>query len=734
MLVADAGSMVFHEFMDIKTYSASLKGVIRTVSPVSASSFHNNVLRLNNLNLVSALNIQPVSFYGAGNDVNLFLSGAGDLSVFNIPINLSYHSQSGLQYNSTQAGNLAAWLNKDHLLAQMKERLKGKVNPEELFASALQKLYDKRDEALDIIKGDMIEILSSNSPITSDLSNRINFENVSRLGIDQVLHNIADESRQRLRDMKPGMLDNAGVADSLAPMQNEIDHLYAEVESLEEKMSILKTKWFNTGVFQTINSFEREKETVIKGLLSDPQNIAKIAAQKLNLPFIQKLLLSLNRFNLGASGIDQGTFGIKQGLLNGINMEVFKGDKFFQPLAGVLSSVSNIAEMNYSNFGELPDIRATSIRMGKGDLKNGMSAMSVSVFQEALGSNQVFSKSRVGQLSKNLVVSFSKSVRVMNSNYLLAEFSKSSMLYNPQSAMGSGGMKSLFESGNFFENMGLSVDVQSDYEKLALSNRVIVRYTGKEFRNAGDYNLSSGSKELSNELRKFFLNRKLFLRFKIHYREYTFDVDNRKWRSLSYVSDVRWKFHKGQFVEARFQPNVNRRIEGSKSYVTGQSSYFSLRGNVYKKVMKGLTYRNYIEITTSKDRYLNQFTNEFINNSTLSVASQQTLSKVKQALFLNTIVTHAKQDIQYLYGNSSVAMDGGVTFFSSVRFSMSTAIAFISINRMYSQLSLKQSANVIVNKSMLLDFYLTAGKNLFVAEGVHIPSLSGNISFSYQLK
>src|SRR5690606_38549785 len=136
---------------------------------------------------------------------------------------------------------------------------------------------------------------------------------------------------------------------------------------------------------------------------------------------------------------------------------------------------------------------------GKGDLQSAFSHVSVSLFQPANNNYQLLSEGLQSALPKNLVTTFSKRMSLGNSQSLLTEFSKSTMMYNPISGDNGNRIKDVLNSDNFFGNMGLNLDYEGDYENLGITNRISIHYTGKEYSNPGDYSLSSGTKEISND-------------------------------------------------------------------------------------------------------------------------------------------------------------------------------------------------------------------------------------------
>lgn len=262
----------------------------------------------------------------------------------------------------------------------------------------------------------------------------------------------------------------------------------------------------------------------------------------------------------------------------------------------------------------------------------------------------------------------------------------------------------------------------------------MIRYTGKEYNNLGNFSLVSGTKEISNDVKKYLLKRKLIINFKGHYREYDFSIDNRKWKSFSYMADIKWKLKKGEFIEIRYQPYLNRRTSKDESYISSKSYRLAIRGNIYRKVGKGFTYRNYMELASSKDNFYDYYQDRFNTNGFISYTSLQTFTIGKQTLFLNITGNHAKQNGGYLFGNSSKSLDGGITFNATKNISLSTAIVYSSISEMYSQFAIRQSVNAFLGKRIVINGFIHAGKNFLEQSYLLLPAISGNLSLSYNLK
>ena len=703
--------------------------------------FKSPILNLNKANIFAQFNNSAVSAESLEGYASQSVYISSNAAVLGIPLSIGYSTNSGWENDINPLSFSTAKFDKDKFLEQIKEKIKKVANPEELFSGALSQLYAKRDQAISTIKNELSGVLKNgNAKLLKTVMPGINSENISRQGVDQFLNNIIAENISTLTEKQNSLLHlqninrmQAASTDSANLLLNEIGELNKSKELLQNEIEVLRNKWFKNGVLEIVNGFEKEKQSVISKLFNNPEAIIKIASEKLNLPGLQKMLLNVKSLNIGAAGINQGKLGLDNALLKGLSLESLKGQRFFAPVFGTQPGVKNFSDQLYSNFNELPNILTAALRMGKGDPQKDFSHVSVSLFQPT--NNQQFLPTGLQTaLPKNLVTTFSKRVSFGASQSLLTEISKSTSLYNQASGGTEGAAKSILNSDNLLGNMGINLGYTGEFADLGLSENLTVRYSGKEYSNLGSYSLVSGTKEISNNVRKYFLNRKLIVSVKVHYREYDFSVDDRKWKSFSYMTDLKWKMKKGEFLEVRYQPYFNRRTTVSENYLSSKSHRIAVRGNVNRKIGKGFTYRNFIELASSKDNYYDILLDKFNSNNSISFTSLQTLVLGSQTLFVNLTGNHAKQNTGYLFGNSSLSIDGGMTFTPAKNIFLSSALVYNEVSKMYSQLAIRQSISTQLGKNLMIEGFIHAGKNLYEQGYLHIPAVTGNLSISYNLK
>jgi hypothetical protein len=715
-------------FNDFQKLNSQLK------LPVNLNS---GIISISKTSISSKVYSSNVSAESGEHSIYRSAIGSANVSIWNIPFSIGYNLNSGWQTDAQRLGCSTGKFDREKFFEQIKSRIRNVANPEELFAKNLSSLYAKREQAINSIKNDLLGAFENgDEKLLGTIHDKVNAENISRQGIDQFLNKIINENAAQVTETQNLLLqlqNNPGNknSDSISALTKELQELNRVKEQIEGQLISLRDKWHKGGTWEKISGFEKEKRSIINKLINDPATISRVAAQKLSLTGIQKMLLNTKSLNVGSSGIDQGSLGLHNALIKGINLEFLKGQKYFAPLIGSQPGLKSISDFMYSNFQELPNIFSAAVRMGKGDPQNNFSHVSVALYQQT--NNQFLPGNFQTSLPKNLVTTFSKRISFGASHSLLTEVSKSTMLYS-NTAPNNNFAKGIFNSDNIFGNVGMNLNYVGEFEKLGIDENLTIRYTGKEYSNLGNFYSVSGSKEISNDLKKYFLNRKLIATVKASYRQYEFALNDRKWNRFSYTADLKWKMKKSQFIEIRYQPYFNKRINLTEKYTAGKSYRLSLRGNMNQKIGRGSSYRNFVEMSSSKDSYYDVFSDKFHSTRSLSFTSFQELSLGKHTIFLNFVGNHAGENLNYLLGNSSLSIDGGLTLSPFKNISLSSAFAYNSVSNMYSQLAVRQSINIFLGDKFIIDGFINAGKNLYQNVYLKIPEISGTLSISYNIK
>lgn len=665
-----------------------------------------------------------------------------NVTVWGIPFSFGYHADYSNDFNNNRLALNATKFDKEKYLEQLRQRIGKMAQPEELFSKEINELYSKRDVLINRMQHDFSGMIKSgNSKLVNELAAKFNATNLARLGAEQLLSNILTEQtalltqqQEKLMKAQREKVGGSLSGDSVNALNTEVVELMQVKEQLESRLPALKDEWQKKGMFQMVSGFEREKQSLINKLLQDPKVISTIAAKKLKLSGLQKLLLNTNTLDLGASGTKQQPLGLNNALLKGARFDFFKNNKFFAPVIGSQPGIKNIQDFSYSNFNNLANVFTAGLRLGKGDMSGSFTHFSFFLFQE--NNNQLYTPGNIiGSLPQNFVTTFSKNISLGANHRLLTEVSKSTIVYKGGSAVSnSDGFKSLAGENGFFENMGLNLNYSGEFPDLKLTENFTVKYTGREYNNLGNAFMSGGTKEIANALNKQLLNRKLIIGIRGQYREYDLGMDGRKWQNFSWLTDIKWKFRNGEFLEARYQPYSSRRVEPSVVYASSKSNRFALRGNINRKIGRGLSYRNFIECSTAKDEWLDVVLNKLNINQTFSFTTLQTLALGRQTLFANCIVNRTKNNTAYLFMNSSCSLDAGSSFAVRRQILLSSSLVYSEVNHFYGQLAIRQSISTQIGNHFTMDGFIQAGKNLYQPEFIPIPAVTGNIAFHYSIK
>jgi hypothetical protein len=658
------------------------------------------------------------------------------LTVLGVPFNGGYNGSLDAWNNANDFSFSSLKFDKETYLSRINSKIRNIKNPEQFLGNALNQLYVKRDEVITGMKNSISERLGQQQhAYVQDLLSKFNADNLAAMEPSQIIANALQgqgslllEKQQILANLQNA--DNANsFADSIAFLNNEIKQISQFRESLEKSSNELTANWQQTGLIQQLRGFEKEKQSLISALLQTPAVIANIAKNKLKLNGLQRFLLYAKEFNLGSSAISQSQFGMYNSLFKGVNLEYVKNNKLIAPLLGKQPGIQNLADLAYSNFRELPDVLSTALRFGKGDGSSDFTHFSVMMFQQG-NSNQFLNQAAsFGGLPKNLVTSISRKVSIGSSSSILTEISKSTTIYRG----GESSIKDIAGSGSFLDNMGVNVQYMGTFAGIGLDESFNVRYTGKEYSNLGNAFMIGGSKEVTNDLRKQFLKRKLQVSLRGQYREYELGVQNSKWQYFSFMADVKMKFRKGEFVELRYQPYFNRRVEVKSSYTSNQSDRLSVRGNISRRIARGITYRNFIDLSFINDEHYNVFTNRPGSNKTFSLTSLQTLDVGTKSVFVNLNLNSSQNKSDYVFLNSSVAIDAGTSFMINRTISTSSSLVYSQIDQVYKQVAVRQSVSALVGR-LSVSGYINAGKYFETNPAFPVPAVTGDISIQYNFK
>jgi hypothetical protein len=173
------------------------------------------------------------------------------------------------------------------------------------------------------------------------------------------------------------------------------------------------------------------------------------------------------------------------------------------------------------------------------------------------------------------------------------------------------------------------------------------------------------------------------------------------------------------------------RLAEGKSTVTSSIDRLSLDGNFYQKIGR-IGYSNYLSITYQKNLYA--LSGSYVANTSLQVNSAQNINVGKNSIFLNTNYTHSVDHSQYVFFNSSLNSDAGVSYLLFKRIMGSSGVVYSSVDSWYQQAGVRQSLSGELNGKFYISIYVDARMNLRVIQPLWTSPVRADISLRYILK
>lgn len=194
-------------------------------------------------------------------------------------------------------------------------------------------------------------------------------------------------------------------------------------------------------------------------------------------------------------------------------------------------------------------------------------------------------------------------------------------------------------------------------------------------------------------------------------RNYKFNDDiDQSWRNLYFVLDAKWKMKKGQFIGIRYQPNRMTRNEDGNNFNVSKIDRLSVESNLYKKF--GMqSYRNFLTLTYQKNDYL-MAANNLVSSTSLQLNSSQSLTVGKNIFYANLFLVSSSNRSGYVYFNSSLNADGGITYQLTKRIMATSGIVYGNVDAWYSQLGVRQSINGQLSDRLIVSVYVDARKSI----------------------
>jgi hypothetical protein len=720
----------------------------------------NKLIPLNLVKNPIALNGATASYSAINNSAYIASSGQSyygnwninsSWAIASIPFTIQFNNQNWNDLTTNNFSNLAAQFDKESYLNQLKKSLKGKFNVDQFLNSDLRSQIEGiKTNAESVLKKDLESI---NKTFDGALNDKI--------------HQLGDLKGMLTKDMatvREQMLNSEYIKsisekeNVLIVLQNkkntgqpvnesELKELEKEVTNIKgvnallQKIEEHKNKWQSSGLLTKIKQMELLDGKQVEKTLKDPGTIATLAKQHLHLNGLQKLFLKIKELNIGQNTLSTSPLSVQHLINKGINTNFLNNNKSFLLGIGKLKTLNSVFDQPFTGSILSNDGLAKMISFGIGKASSSQSHISLMTYNQSLGSiNSIPGISGLpgyGSFRNTVVTTISNEIPVGERGSITAEFSRSASSYGQSITSDSTlqdrkAIQKILGTDNFFNNMAFGVKYEDDLYNKGINYGLHINMTSKGYTNPGNTFLNSGGKEYGFNVRKYFWNRKLQASIRSDLREFNYSEEaGNKYRNIYSVMDVRWQLRKGQSLGIRYMPNKMVRIENGQKTTTTSLNRLSADATIAQKIGSNY-YRNNITLSRQKNGYA--LGTGFVNNTTLTFSSFQNITVNRKLLYLNLQYDYANNNSQYVYFNSSLLTEAGMTYLVLKKVSLSSAISYNSVKGWYNQVGIKQTISSELNDRFNLNLFVDARKNIALYQPLLYGLFRADISIHYLLK
>ena len=504
------------------------------------------------------------------------------------------------------------------------------------------------------------------------------------------------------------------------------------------KITEHKRKWDESGFGEKLKAEELLNVQKIQQLAKDPKAVLKEAEKYVNLSQLQRLFLKFNKLNIGQTGVDMSPLTLQNYIGNGINGDlVTKRNTFLAFNGGRQKDMLSVFDKQFTNPLVNNESNSIGFRTGKGEIGKTFTHVSFNMYDQQQIQNPVFSSSSPDR--RTVVATISSGFDLGAYGYVEAEVSRSSAGYknnaDPVDSMQQkvNPTEGLFNAHSIGESLAFSLNYKGEIEKFDLQHSIQISSTPNGYTNPGSTLLQRGQKNLAVDLKKYFFERKFVLTLKANLKSFSFGTtEEKKWIHSSYFVDARYKMKKGQSVSLRYQPNQFVQVTKGERQLYTKTERLSVDAVVGTKVFRK-TYRNNLSLAyTSNSFALTQ--GSMASVKSLLLNTTQTLSFGKTALNITGVYNYVNNTTDFVFFNSSLNCDAGISYTLLKHFSASTSIGYASTNGWYKQLSYKQGLSGNLHEQFDVSIYVDFRKNLKLYQPIYTGTTRAEFSLFYTIK
>lgn len=669
-------------------------------------------------------------------------------TVASIPFDVHFNNQSWNDISRNNFSNVGIQFNKDQYLQQLKKKMKDRFNPEQFINTDLRNQVEAiKDGAGALLQKDL-------EGINKTFGNQLN-EKIAQMGNlkgmltgdmsavrEQLMSNeyvqaIANKERllSELQNRKnSGQVVNDQDFQTLEKEVAQLKGVHALLHKIEEH----KNKWQSSGLLNKLKQMELLDKAQVEKVIRNPATTIKMARQYLQLNGLQKLFLKLNSLNIGQNTLSASPLSVNHMLNKGINTEFFDKNRLLSLGMGRLKTFNAILDQPFTNSLQSNDGMARMFRFGIGSQSASHSHVSLMTYDQTPGGSNSFvdfgNFSNLSSFRKTVVTTISNRLLIGERGSITTELSRSATTYqqaieSDTTLAGKPAMQRILGADNLMNNMAIAVKYEDEWVDQQLSYGVRANFTAPGYNNPGSSYLNAGGKELGLQVKKLFWKGRLQASVRSDMREFDYsDEGDRVYRNLYSVMDLRLKLRKGQSIGIRYMPNKMSRVEKGRKSTLTQLDRLSIDGSLAQKIA-GLYYRNTFTLAYQRNRFV--LDNQLVKNTTLTVSGFQNITLNGKLVYINTTYDHASNNSQYVFFNSSLITEAGVTYMVLKKISLSSALSYNSVKGWYKQAGIKQTVSGQFNERFSLNIHVDARKNLEVKQPLLFGPFRTDISIHY---
>ena len=736
---------------NFQSQQRSLTGKLNNLMPLSADVYKSPIV-LHNANISysrtdndgSYVTPNAHAWYGDG-EVN------SSWSVATIPFDIQFNNQTWADLGTNNFSNVGIHFNKDNYLQLLKKNLKDKFDPKAFLASDLnEQIEAMKKNAGESLKKDLDKI---NQGFGNELKDKISQLGDLKSLMSKDMHSVREQllnnryvqsiaEKEKLLTELQNQKNTGQPVDNkqIQGLQNEIKKLKG-VSALVDKVQEYKTKWESSGATKKLKQLDSLSKNELDKVAKNPATTVTLAKQNLQLSGLQKFFLKVNQLNLGQNTLSESPLSVQHLLNKGVNTEFFNKNKSLLLGTGKLKTLNSIVDQPFNNSVMGNDGIARMISVGLGSSSSANSRVSVMTYNQSLGAFDNFSAlagiNTSNSFRNTVVTTISNEMPIGERGNITAELSRSATSYqrsveSDSTLPGKSGMQRILNSDNLLNSMAFAVKYEDELADQDLSYGMHVNMTAPGYVNPGNTFLTSGGKELGFNVKKSFWNRKIQASIKNDLRQYNYSDDaSQLWRNYYSVMDVHMRLKRGQSIGIRYMPNKMIRVQnGEKSTVTSLQR-LSADGTIAQKI--GRTYyHNNLTLAWQKDKYL--LGSDPVLNNSVTLSSFQNITLNSKLLYLNMQYDYSNNNSQYVYFNSSLMSEAGLTYMVLKKISLSSAISYNSVRGWYRQAGIKQTISGQLNEHFNLNIYVDARRNIKLYQPLLYGLFRTDISINYLIK